>query len=285
MINVRIYSYKPLDSRLFPLVFGYQAVAQVLGSNFALWGCQIFCKPGWGVGAYSNMSWWMMMDDTGWWWMMDDDESLSPHLLTHASRTIVSCLFCFQLCATSINKMPHQNILGGYTGMEVPMHQAGNRSLKLCCCRGCCRWRRALNGHSAFLFPGTTPTRSREILTLEKTYILKKQTYIFHTVDGPNPACAAKTRLSLNEPCQLLQSNHPLNKTNPQKSQVTTYTPPKNENFFRCPFRKRFCPLETMIFWVPCSWIRVVFGSAVCIHVTYVGIAPKTRGLDVWLCE
>ena len=52
----------------------------------------------------------------------DDDESLSPHLLTHASRTIVSCLFCFQLCATSINKM------GGYTGMEVPMHQAGNRT-------------------------------------------------------------------------------------------------------------------------------------------------------------
>ena len=120
MINVRIYSYKPLDSRLFPLVFGYQAVAQVLGSNFALWGCQIFCKPGWGVGAYSNMSWWMMMDD---------DESLSPHLLTHASRTIVSCVFFFQLCATSINKMPHQNILGGYTGMEVPMHQAGNRTV------------------------------------------------------------------------------------------------------------------------------------------------------------
>ena len=142
------------------------------------------------------------MDDDGWWMMMDDDESLSPHLLTHASRTIVSCLFCFQLCATSIpipsmygiftyiwvvfrvnvakytihgsygiNKMPHQNILGGYTGMEVPMHQAGNRTVSLCCCRGCRRWRRALKGHSAWLFPGTTPTRSRVILTLEQTNI------------------------------------------------------------------------------------------------------------------
>lgn len=183
---------------------------------------------------------------------MDDDESLSPHLLTHASRTIVSCLFCFQLCATSINKMPHQNVLGGYTGMEVPMHQAGNRTVPALLLSWLMSWVVVVDvvpkGHSAFLFPGTTPTRSREILTLEQTYILKKQTYIFHTVDGPNPACAAKTRLSLNEPYQLLQSNHPLNKTNPQKSQVTTYTPPKNENFFRCPFRKRFCPLETMIF-------------------------------------
>ena len=227
-----------------------------------------------------------MVDDDGWWWMMDDDESLSPQLLTHASRTIVSCLSCFQLCATSINKMPHQNVLGGYTGMEVPMHQAGNRtealllswlsSLTSCFKRAQCVF---VSRHYSY------KELSREILTLEKTYILKKQTYIFHTVDGPNPACAAKTRLSLNEPYQLLQSNHPLNKTNPQKSQVTTYTPPKNENFFRCPFRKRFCPLETMIFWVPCSWIRVVFGSAVCIHVTYAGIAPKIRGLDVWLCE
>ena len=277
MINVRIYSYKPLDSRLFPLVFGYQAVAQVLGSNFALWGCQIFCKPGWGVGAYSNMSWWiwwMMMDD-GWWWMM-----MNPCHLTYW-RTLPERLFhvCF-----SFSSVQHQSTrCHTRTSWEVTLEwkcqcirQAIER-FQLCCCRGWCRWRRALNGHSAWLFPGTTPTRSREILTLEQTYILKKQTYIFHTVDGPNPACAAKTRLSLNESYQLVQSNHPLNKTNPQKSQVTTYTPQKNENFFRCPFRKRFCPLETMIFWVRCSWIRVVFVCvSVCIHVTYAGIAPKT---------
>ena len=57
----------------------------------------------------------------------DDDESLSPHLLTHGFQNdcfmfVLLSTEMLQLCATSINKM------GGYTGMEVPMHQAGNRT-------------------------------------------------------------------------------------------------------------------------------------------------------------
>ena len=166
MINVRIYSYKPLDSRLFPLVFGYQAVAQVLGSNFALWGCQIFCKPGWGEGAYSNMSWWMMMDDDGWWWI--------PATSPTDARFQNDC-FMFVLLSTlcNINQQNATPECPGRLHWNGSANASGRQSnWSSVVVVGCRRWGRAKRAQCLVVSRHYSYKElSREILTLEQTNI------------------------------------------------------------------------------------------------------------------